>query len=303
MPTINYNILSSIIRELKPLQDDFNFPDNNHLYLSNSINSLAQNLPISNLGVPKHYLIIALYILTRFRDILEESNPKNIKNIINESGIVLLEDSTNFVMLKQGDIFQYIPYVDAMILFYAPNRCGFIGDLDYLDELCQEKKIERLKYDRPPETINMNNLEFLTTLRDIVERESNQSYFHYKVTLYANDPIYCKTTNILVVNTNKQDVLLRRKTNHGTPAYNRIYHTLEALYKMTGRFNVKSLALGGILCENKEVENELAEPMVDAIIQLNNQIERIVLADNTNIFKNIYGSKFQELIKFTNYIK
>jgi len=302
MTTINYSTLSIILRELKQLQNEFNFADNNHLYLSNSINSLAQKLPISNLGAPKHYLIFALYILTRYRDILQESNPENIKNIIKESGIIPLEQSTNFVMLKQADIFQYIPYVDAMILFHTPNRCGFIGDLDYLDALCQEKKIERLKYDRPPETINMNNLAFLTALRDIVNRESHQSYFHYKVTLYANDPIYCKTSNILVVNTDKQNGLLRRKTDHGTPAYNRIYHTLEELYKMTGRFNVKSLALSGILSENKKKENELAEPMVDAIKQLNNQIERIVLADNTNILKNIYGSKFQEYINLTNFI-
>ena len=295
---ISRNGLLRIIQELKRHLGDINLPDNNHLYLSERMNYLANQVFPKDM-MPNHYPIFALYLLTRFENLEAFGNPESIADAIKNSGILPLNGSRNFVMLKKGDIFQYIPYVDAMILFYAPYRCGFIGDLDYLDGLCQAKKIERLKYDAPSETLNESNPAILTRLRENMISEIHQSYFHYKVTLYANDPIYCKTTNILVVNTQVQDRLLRRKTNHGTAAYNRIYHTLQELYRMVGRCNVNSLALSGILCRDKAHENELAQPMVDALTQFNETIERIVITDMGDVFKNIYEQRFDELFTIT----
>lgn len=293
---INHNVLSEIIKELASLFDDYNLNENNHLYLSERMNCFAkQTFPIDMM--PNHYPIFALYLLTKFKKLEDFENSESMANAINNSGILPLGDSRNFIMLKQGDIFQYIPYVDAMILFYAPNRCGFIGDLDYLDGLCQAKKIERLKYDAPSEPLNESNPAILTHLRESVRKERHQAYFHYKVTLYSNHPIFCKTTNLLVVNTQVQDRLLCRKTNHGEPTYNRIYHTLQQLYNMVGRCNVNSLALSGILCRDKANENELAQPMVDALTQFNETIERIVLTDNSNIFQNIYSRNFEDYIE------
>lgn len=295
---MNSNVLHRIVQELERHLGDINLPDNNHLYLSERMHYLANQVFPENM-IPNHYYIFALYLITRYENFQDLGNLELMTDAIKNSGILPLNGSRNFVMLKQGDIFQYIPYVDAMILFTVPDRCGFIGDLGYLDGLCQDIKIERFNYDAPTEPINETNTALFTLLRENIRNERRQAYFHYKVTLYANHPIFCKTTNLLVVNTQVQDRLLLRNTNHGTPAYNRIYHTLQELYNIVGKCNINTLALSGILSRDKADENELAQPMVDALIQFNETIERIVITDMGDVFKNIYEQRFDELFTIT----
>lgn len=292
--TLLNKLITSEIKSIRPLFEMINDSQlRDHIYLNSDFSELIrQKSIVLTTHLPPIHFIFASYLLSQDKECSIE--------VIEQSGIVPSnENNTNFLLLTQGDIFEFTPSVDSLILF--STDCG-----NFLSNFFNEKHskfiIERVFKNGTIEVINQSEYNNVNFLGNCIRRENDTTYFFFKVTFFSPDLTFTKKTNVLLVNTDRLDTLQANEV-YVDIVNNILLDSITELTTYSGLINTKSIALTGIVTSQKTYETQLPQLMAEASIRIlnsdDNIIERIVLSDlNPNTFGRIYKENYAKNIEF-----
>jgi hypothetical protein len=217
----------------------------------------------------RKYATLAMYIFNDFGiDNWHQLDMAGKNEAIKNSGILLFEDSYNFIQFKKGDLSKYFFNVDATIVFKNQMRNLFFENNNFRTYtfsqnnwiVCDEYIFNNIRFN--------DNIQF-DSLYKIIENDTN------------------KTSYLLFINNNYYGDI---DIDNFVPE--RINHSFNLLIEMLGTHGVNKLNMGFTFMENNEHDNSALPIFVNTVQQflLNNKhTNSIMLIDEDDSFLNYFN--------------